>query len=78
MSKEEQVNHPAHYNLPGRKECIDEMIDIWGKKNVALWCQITAYKYEYRAGQKTGESREKDLSKMRWYRQKASELLYKR
>lgn len=28
----EQVNHPAHYNIPGRKECIDEMIDNWGKE----------------------------------------------
>lgn len=26
----EMVNHPSHYNLPDRKECIDEMIDIYG------------------------------------------------
>ena len=24
----DMVNHPSHYNLPNRKECIDEMIDM--------------------------------------------------
>ena len=38
----DMVNHPSHYNLPGRKECIDEMIDIYGLKDVAKWCEITA------------------------------------
>ena len=28
--EKEQVNHPSHYNLPGKKECIDEMVDIYG------------------------------------------------
>ena len=23
----EMINHPKHYNIEGRKECIDEMID---------------------------------------------------
>lgn len=45
----EMVNHPSHYNLPDRKECIDEMIDIYGLKDVAKWCEITAYKCKYRA-----------------------------
>ena len=45
----EMVNHPSHYNLPGRKESIDEMIDIYGLKDVAKWCEITAYECKYRA-----------------------------
>ena len=45
----DMVNHPSHYNLPNRKECIDEMIDIYGLKDVAKWCEITAYKYKYRS-----------------------------
>lgn len=45
----EMVNHPSHYSLPDRKECIDEMIDIYGLKDVAKWCEITAYKCKYRA-----------------------------
>lgn len=26
----DMVNHPTHYNIPGRKECIEEMIDRFG------------------------------------------------
>lgn len=26
----EYVDHPSHYNKPGRKECIEEKIDIRG------------------------------------------------
>lgn len=72
----DMVNHPSHYNLPDRKECIDEMIDIYGLKDVAKWCEITAYKYEYRAGHKgsVGE----DMSKAEWYTDKAHELKSKR
>lgn len=70
----EQVNHPAHYNIPGRKECIEEMIDKWGREFVAVWCEITAFKYEYRAGEKNGNSEEQDMSKRQWYLDKANEL----
>lgn len=68
----DMVNHPSHYNLPDRKECIDEMIDIYGLKDVAKWCEITAYKYEYRAGHKGSVI--EDMSKAAWYTIKASEL----
>lgn len=72
----DMVNHPSHYNLPDRKECIDEMIDIYGLKDVAKWCEITAYKYKYRAGHK-GSAIE-DMSKAAWYIDKARELKSKR
>ena len=72
----DMVNHPSHYNLPNRKECIDEMIDIYGLKDVAKWCEITAYKYKYRAGHK-GPVVE-DMSKATWYTIKARELKSKR
>lgn len=68
----EMVNHPSHYNLPDRKECIDEMIDIYGLKDVAKWCEITAYKYKYRAGHK--DSFTQDIQKASWYMVKAREL----
>ena len=35
MENKEQVNHPEHYNISGRKECIEEMIEIWGPQAVA-------------------------------------------
>ena len=72
----ETVNHPSYYNLPERKECIDEMIDIYGLKDVVKWCEITAYKYKYRAGHK-GSATE-DMSKAAWYIAKACELKSKR
>lgn len=72
----EMVNHPSHYNLPDRKECIDEMIDIYGLEDVAKWCEITAYKYKYRAGHKG--SVVEDMSKAAWYIIKARELKSKR
>ena len=69
-----QVDHPAHYNQPGRKECIEEMIDKYGWKNTAMWCEMTAFKYEYRAGEKDGEPAEKDNAKRDWYIRKADEI----
>ena len=72
----DMVNHPSHYNLPNRKECIDEMVDIYGLKDVAKWCEITAYKYKYRAGHKG--SAVEDMSKAAWYIDKARELKSKR
>lgn len=72
----DMVNHPSHYNLPDRKECIDEMIDIYGLKDVAKWCEITAYKYKYRAGHKGSVT--EDMSKAAWYIIKARELKSKR
>lgn len=72
----EMVNHPSHYNLPDRKECIDEMIDIYGLKDMAKWCEITAYKYKYRAGHKGSVT--EDMSKAAWYTIKARELKSRR
>ena len=70
----EMINHPKHYNIEGRKECIEEMIDKWGTGFVALWCEMTAYKYEYRAGWKDNSTMEEDNKKREWYLNKAKEL----
>lgn len=72
----DMVNRPSHYNLPDRKECIDEMIDIYGLKDVAKWCEITACKYKYRAGHK--DSMVEDMGKAVWYIDKARELKSRR
>lgn len=69
-------NHSDRYNLPNCKECIDEMINIYGLKDVAKWCEITAYKYEYRAGHK--DSFTQDIQKASWYMVKARELKSRR
>lgn len=57
------VNHPDHYNKEGRKECWDEMINIFGYEAVAIFDILSAYKYYYRAGNKEGNSKEQDLAK---------------
>lgn len=70
----EMVNHPSHYNIPGRKECLDEMIDIYGIKATEKFCRMNAYKYHYRMGLKDGNSKEQDVAKAEWYENKADEL----
>lgn len=65
------VNHPSHYCREGAKECIDEMILVFGKEAVANFCLCNAWKYRYRAGAKNGEE---DLKKSDWYLKKFEEL----
>ena len=67
----EKVNHPVHYNAPGRKECIDEMIEKFGVDKVIAFCELNEYKYLYRHEMKNGVE---DLQKAEWYRNKAQEL----
>lgn len=67
----ETVNHPAHYNIPGRKECIVEMLEKFGRKKVKAFCELNAYKYQYRHEMKNGEE---DLKKACWYIEKLNEL----
>lgn len=75
----DMVNHPSHYNLPDRKECIDEMIDIYGLKDVAKWCEITAYKHKYRAGHASIFTNfVQNMHEATWYMDKARELKSKR
>ena len=63
----EQINHPSHYSQNGRRECIEEMRVVFGDEAVREWCILTAYKYMYRAGNKSGNSEEQDKAKMAWY-----------
>lgn len=65
------VNHPAHYNIPGRKECIAEMLDVYGAEKVKAFCELNAYKYRYRHTLKGGAE---DLQKAAWYDRKKGEL----
>lgn len=61
------VNHPEHYNLPNRRECIEEIRELYGDRICAVFCLTNAYKYLYRAGNKAGNSREQDMNKAWWY-----------
>jgi hypothetical protein len=67
----ENVNHPKHYNINGRKECIVEMIEKFGVDAVITFCQLNAYKYRYRHELKNGQE---DLEKAKWYEDYALKL----
>ena len=68
----DNVNHPAHYNIPGRKECIVEMLEKFGSEKVQIFCELNAYKYRYRHELKNGQE---DLDKAAWYEAKQAELV---
>jgi hypothetical protein len=72
LSLRQTVDHPSHYNKPGRKECIEEMLDEFGPEAVYWFCKLNAYKYEYRAGDKG--SADVDLNKAAWYSKYAHNL----
>jgi len=70
----ENVNHPSHYSKEGRKECIEEMLDIFGETGVYIWCVLNHYKYNYRKGEKENNSEEQDIKKGEWYLDYISKL----
>lgn len=83
MSKE-MVIHPKHYNTEGRKECWDEMIEIFsdeempttdGIESTIIFDVMSAYKYWYRAGNKDGNPEEQDKAKIDNYFNHAKSLL---
>lgn len=65
----EKVNHPAHYQ--GKRECIDEMVALFGVDAVIGFCKCNVHKYRYRAADKNGQE---DLDKADWYMDKLMEL----
>lgn len=68
----DNVNHPKHYNIPGRKECIVEMLEKFGVDAVITFCKLNAYKYRYRYELKNGQE---DLNKAEWYDNYAAKLI---
>ena len=68
------VDHPQHYSKPGRKECIVEMCERYGKYITAIFCLTNAYKYLYRAGEKAHNPEQQDREKALWYFEYAKKL----
>ena len=60
----DNVNHPSNYCKPGRKECIDEMLDLFGVEAVRDFCLLNRYKYQHRYDLKNGDE---DLQKANNY-----------
>ena len=67
----EMVNHPSHYKN-GNIECIEAMVDVFGKDEVAAFCELNAFKYQWRANNKGTDIQDK--KKAIWYLNKYIEL----
>ena len=64
------VNKPEHYTS-GKYECIDVMVDVFGKEMVQNFCICNTFKYLYRYKKKNGIQ---DVRKGKWYIDKFIEL----
>jgi len=65
--------NPSHYKKFS-VETIDMMVAVWGKESTALHCEMCAFKYRLRMGEKPDQPIERDLEKVNWYLNKAAEL----
>ena len=61
----DMVNHPDHFKS-NKYECIDVMIDVYGKEATLNFCMLNAFKYLFRANKKHNTPTE-DISKAVWY-----------
>lgn len=66
----DNVNHPSHYNQ-GKFECIDVMVETFGKEVTQHFCLLNSFKYIWRTGEKNGIE---DIKKAAWYLDKYIEL----
>lgn len=71
MIKNEMVNHPKHYNA-GTYQCIDIMLDVFGKDKAVAFCELNAFKYLWRSNNKGADIQDKE--KAIWYLNKYIEL----
>ena len=69
----EMVNHPSHYNKYDI-EVIEMMRRIWGDDATALWCEMTAFKYRMRLGEKPEKPIEQNVKKEKWYLEKSKSI----
>lgn len=68
--KDEEINHPSRY-AGSKYECIDIMLDVFGKEAVKHFCLLNAFKYIWRQEKKGGVY---DVKKAIWYLNKYIEL----
>lgn len=69
--QKDNINHPSHYQ-GSKHECIDIMLDVFGKEKVSAFCELNAFKYQWRANSKGTDIQDK--KKAIWYNQKYIEL----
>ncbi len=69
--KQEEINHPTRY-AGGKYECIDVMLDVFGKEAVKHFCLLNAFKYIWRQEHKGGVE---DIKKAVFYLNYAADLM---
>lgn len=69
--QKEMVNHPSHYKN-NKYECIDIMLDVFGKDKTVAFCELNAFKYLWRSDNKGTDIQDK--KKAIWYLNKYIEL----
>jgi len=60
----DKVNNPSHYNAYS-VETIEMMVRVFGAEEVAIFCEINAFKYRMRMGLK--DDINQDFKKEQWY-----------
>jgi hypothetical protein len=71
MPEKEEINHPERYKL-NKFECIDIMVDVFGKNAVKSFCKLNAFKYIWRSEKKGHIA---DIKKAIWYLNKYVEIV---
>mgnify|MGYP000961775078 CR=1 FL=1 len=74
VKEEYDYINPTHYVQADGRQTWERMLDKWSAAEVALWCEMTVFKYEDRIGKKPNEDDERELDKIKWYSNKADEL----
>lgn len=67
----DMVNHPSHYKN-SKYECIDVMLEVFGLEKVLAFCELNAFKYQWRANSKGTDIQDKE--KAIWYNRKYIDL----
>ena len=60
------VEHPTHYGAgDGKIQCIEAMLQTFGKEQTKAFCKLNAFKYLWRSDHK--EKEEQDMEKAKRY-----------
>lgn len=57
--------NPSHYGAGSKHECVDVMLQQFGRAEVLSFCKLNAFKYIFRMGRKGNPTT--DARKAAWY-----------
>jgi hypothetical protein len=72
MSEFDHIN--PNYYKKNSKEIYQMMIDIWGMEKYIAFCEMNAFKYRMRLGDKPDQPIDRDLEKAKWYENMVKQL----